>query len=284
MAEGDIEKVQKLLDGVKAWKGLGGLTTTDLPLDNIQLYVQSSLHRNRSSSKRERDEAYLPSPSPHPRWLHQAKTDPSITAQQIQDWGHLLETHLRASVTRFDYAKLFGNLLTEWLQSGDSQATGSMVSEDSDDAGGSESMSADKPARAEKLEQKDKIQELIFTEKPMDTEAIETYLKELFSTPDATATLNGVRKQLEELGNTLRRATVSPHDLKSWLISSLLNRGSSRTTCLVRLPFLTSYRRHPFRGENGDTQRIYGQRCYSSGGCQRPEHAIGEYRIIRMAA
>lgn len=39
MAESDIEKVQELLDGVNAWKGLGGLTTTDIPLDNIQLYV-----------------------------------------------------------------------------------------------------------------------------------------------------------------------------------------------------------------------------------------------------
>jgi hypothetical protein len=37
MAEDDIDKVQQLLDGVKAWKGLGGLTTTDLPLNNIQL-------------------------------------------------------------------------------------------------------------------------------------------------------------------------------------------------------------------------------------------------------
>ena len=47
MVEDDIQKVQKLLDGVKAWKGLGGLTTADLPLDNIQLYVCPS---NQSSS------------------------------------------------------------------------------------------------------------------------------------------------------------------------------------------------------------------------------------------
>jgi len=40
IAENDIERVQELLDGVNAWKGLGGLTTTDIPLDNIQLYVR----------------------------------------------------------------------------------------------------------------------------------------------------------------------------------------------------------------------------------------------------
>ena len=160
------------------------------------------------------------------RWLRQAKTDPSITTQHIQDWGNLLETHLRASVTRFDYAKLFGNLLTEWLQSGDSQATGPAVSDDSDGGEGSEPVASDKPLRAEELEQKDKIQELIFTEKSMNTKAIEDYLEELFSTPDAKAALTKVRKHLENVGNNVRSATVSPPDLKNWLINSLLNRGS----------------------------------------------------------
>src|SRR5258708_17053892 len=47
MVEDDIQKVQKVLAGVNAWKGLGGLTTADLPLDNIQLYVCLS---NQSSS------------------------------------------------------------------------------------------------------------------------------------------------------------------------------------------------------------------------------------------
>jgi len=52
MAENDIDKVQKLLDGVNTWTGLGGLTTTDIPLENIQLYVRSSYHPNRSSKLR----------------------------------------------------------------------------------------------------------------------------------------------------------------------------------------------------------------------------------------
>lgn len=195
----------------------------------------------------------------HSRWLHQAKTDPSITTQQIQAWGNRLETHLRTSVTRFDYAKLFGNLLTEWLQSGDSQAAGPVVPEDSDDAEGSESVVADKPARAEKSEQKDKIQELIFTEKPMDTKAIEGYLEELFSAPDAKAALKEVRKQLEDVGTSLRRATVSPRDLKSWLITSLLNRGSLRTAPLVRRMFLIIHLRHPFCGQSRDPKRVLGQ-------------------------
>jgi hypothetical protein len=117
--------------------------------------------------------------------------------------------------------------LTEWLQSGDSQATGPTTSDDSDDVEGSEPVATDKPVRAEKLEQKDKIQELIFAEKPMDTKAIEEYFEELFSSPDAKAALKAIRKALEGVGDAIRRATVTPRDLKSWVISSLLNRGSS---------------------------------------------------------
>ena len=101
-----------------------------------------------------------------------------------------------------------------------------MVSEDSDDAEGNESAVADKPARAEKSEQKDRIQELIFAEKRMDTEALVEYLEELFGTPDAKAALNEVRKQLGFVGTNLRRDAISPRDLKTWLINSLLNRGS----------------------------------------------------------
>ena len=115
--------------------------------------------------------------------------------------------------------------MTEWLQSGDSQATGPAISEDSDDVEASGPAGTDKPARAEKLEQKDKIQELIFAEKPMNTKAIEEYLEELFSGPDANAVLKEVRESLKNVGDTLRRATVYPRDLKRWLISSLLNRG-----------------------------------------------------------
>jgi len=115
--------------------------------------------------------------------------------------------------------------LTEWLQSGDSQATGSTLSE-SDDAGSGAPVSPDKHSRTEKLEQKDKIQELIFAEKVMNTKAIEDYLEELFSTPDAKAALTKVRKHLEDVGDSVRSATVYSRDLKNWLINSLLNRGS----------------------------------------------------------
>ena len=51
MAENNIDRAQELLDGVKEWKGLGGLTTTDIPLDNIQLYVRLSNQSSEPNSR-----------------------------------------------------------------------------------------------------------------------------------------------------------------------------------------------------------------------------------------
>lgn len=113
-------------------------------------------------------------------------------------------------MTRYDYAKLFGDLLGEWLQSGDSLAV-------ADGAPSSE------PMRQEKAEQQDRIQELIFTPKHVDTRAIEEYLDELFSSPDASAVLENLRRTLKTHGETLLRQSVDVDEMEK-LIKSLLAR------------------------------------------------------------
>jgi hypothetical protein len=55
-------------------------------------------------------------------WVRQARSDPSIYREQIEDWALRIERELRQATVRYDYAKLFGDLLEEWLQSGDSLA------------------------------------------------------------------------------------------------------------------------------------------------------------------
>lgn len=57
-----------------------------------------------------------------PSWLHQARHDGSISSEQVNSWATTLEIELRQAVTRYDYAKLFGDLLNEWISSGDSLA------------------------------------------------------------------------------------------------------------------------------------------------------------------
>lgn len=158
------------------------------------------------------------------RWLHQAKNDPGIATEQVKDWGNVLENDLKSSVTRFDYAKLFGNLLTEWLGSGDSQTTGPAAVA-TDDTDPKEVKTQDvKSVRAEMLEQKARIQELIFQEQPVEIAPIEEYLTSLFSDPDAETALHSLRASLESFGKTLRTTKVSSDDLEGWLINSLISR------------------------------------------------------------
>jgi hypothetical protein len=59
-------------------------------------------------------------------WLHQAKNDPSLSSTQVDAWSTSLETQLHQAATRYDFAKLFGDLLDEWLKSGDSLNTASL--------------------------------------------------------------------------------------------------------------------------------------------------------------
>jgi hypothetical protein len=59
-------------------------------------------------------------------WLHQARNDPSLSWTQVDAWSTSLETQLHQATTRYDFAKLFGDLLDEWLKSGDSLNTVSL--------------------------------------------------------------------------------------------------------------------------------------------------------------
>ncbi|KDQ56321.1 hypothetical protein JAAARDRAFT_179811 [Jaapia argillacea MUCL 33604] len=191
-----VTRVSVLIKGIQEWSGLADSISPTHNLDNIE------------------------------KWLDQARSDPSIAEEQLRDWAGILSTQLRHSVTRFDYAKLFGNLLTEWLKSGDSQATASAsveAPEESSESATPSTPTVPQDVRAEKLEQKAKIQELIFEPKVMDTKAIEEYLESLFSGDEASAALKSVRKTLNDFGSSLRHEKVDSDDL-DWLIKSLLSR------------------------------------------------------------
>jgi hypothetical protein len=74
-------------------------------------------------------------------WLYQARHDGSISREQVNSWATMLDTELRQAMTRYDYAKLFGDLLNEWISSGDSlalpsaHATGADGDEDGSQSG-----------------------------------------------------------------------------------------------------------------------------------------------------
>ncbi|KAF9072591.1 hypothetical protein BDP27DRAFT_1417942 [Rhodocollybia butyracea] len=74
-----------------------------------------------------------------------------------------------------------------------------------------------KTHRAERGEQRDRIQELIFEAKRIDVAAIEAYLIDLLSSLDATTTLDAPRSRISKSSSQFK-----PKDMRS-LVSSLFS-------------------------------------------------------------
>ncbi|KIK58068.1 hypothetical protein GYMLUDRAFT_202910 [Collybiopsis luxurians FD-317 M1] len=190
-----VSHLDILLQRIQGWTGTGlsSLTSSDINLGNYKAFV------------------------------HQARHDPSIPSAQISGWISTLEGQLDQAVTRYNYAKLFGDLLKEWLQSGDSLA----VTSDSNTQTESAEPSASETKvqhRSEHDEQRDRIQELIFTPKHIDVDALTSYLHELFhSTPEATAALGILRARIRDFGESLFSEPIDESSMGP-LIRSLLSR------------------------------------------------------------
>ncbi|KAG5643115.1 hypothetical protein DXG03_001541 [Asterophora parasitica] len=161
--------------------------------------------------------------------LRQAKQDPSFSSEILHSWIDTLETHIRHSLMRFDCAKLFGNLLDEWIASGDS----STVSTPSDHLESTLSSDFVKVGRQEMHDQLDRLNSIIFDEKIIDIDALESYLTVLFSGDEASEALENLRKELHDFGISLRRQTILETDvenaIRSLLASGLMHEGKRAT-------------------------------------------------------
>ncbi|KAF8631029.1 hypothetical protein AX15_002640 [Amanita polypyramis BW_CC] len=140
-------------------------------------------------------------------WLRQAKQDPSFQKDNLERWSNTLETHIRQTSMRFGCAKLFGNILQEWLSSGDSVVAGVSNQENKN---GTESTDA---GRKEKHEQMERFTSIVFEEKVVDTDALRAYLSNVFSGKRARLILEEARQRLKELCD-VRDEKVTENDVK----------------------------------------------------------------------
>ena len=67
------------------------------------------------------------------RFLEQARYDPSISSKLLQDWEHTLIEQLDVQALKYQYATLYGELVTQWLSSEHAMSTADDASEKSDD-------------------------------------------------------------------------------------------------------------------------------------------------------
>jgi hypothetical protein len=87
--------------------------------------------------------------------------------------------------------------------------------------------------RKEKHEQMDRLKSIIFDEKSVDTEALKSYMSDLFSEELAASELRRLRDDLHIFGNFLKRQSITTADvcnaIRGLLASGLMDEGKRAT-------------------------------------------------------
>lgn len=201
------EKLRLLVEGIKSWR------STDTPTESTT--TSSSSHS-----------AYLDNVE---KFLQQARHDPGIGSSSLKEWEDRLTQSLETEKVKFEYAELFGRLLTEWVE-GESPKKGAVKKGGEVMADGFE-----KVGRKEMHEQRSIFESYVFNTKETDTVAIEAYLDELFSlSSDSKSQITHARETIKNFGEVLlRRTTFGVDDLtltiKSLLASNLLSNEKRNT-------------------------------------------------------
>jgi hypothetical protein len=168
-------------------------------------------------------------------WIEQAKIDPSVSPSQIGAWSDALEAHIRRGIASFDYAKLFGQLFTEWLASKDSRAQ-APAPESSDDSGAIQ-MDEDfqEVGRKELHEQREQYEARVFSEgKKVDTALFKEYLEELFASDrESMLTLAQIRINIKAFAKTLTVQRLNVYVLKQ-TIGNLLKQDLLNVCFILR--------------------------------------------------
>lgn len=195
------ERVHLLLDALKSWRTSdnstesGGTSTSKSPyLTNIEYFLQ------------------------------QAENDPGIGSSSLSEWERKLTKSLETESVKFEYAELFGKLLTEWVGSPSSQEGMSKKVDGHDSEASSSRKKSENVGRKELHAERAKFEAYVVTPNETDPVAIEAYLEELFSlSKEAKSQLEVVRKRIAEFGEEFLHSKFTVEDLE-WTIKSLLSK------------------------------------------------------------
>jgi hypothetical protein len=116
------------------------------------------------------------------RFLEQATFDPSVSNKVLEDWEKVLLKYLSVQDSKFQYADLYGKLVTEWLSSEKSPAPST--------GGGMEmSESFEELPGAKKLAARTEWEKNVFEPAVVDVEALKIHLELLFMTDKKSSAL-----------------------------------------------------------------------------------------------
>jgi hypothetical protein len=148
------------------------------------------------------------------RFLEQAKFDPSVSAKVLEDRETALRQYLSVQANKFQYADLYGKLVTEWLSSEKEPTMGGDVEM---------SESFEELPGAKKLAARTEWEKSVFEPADIHTAALKTYLEQLFATDiqSATSAIKDLRNKVEVFESTLGSPAQFNVSTLRWVISGL---------------------------------------------------------------
>ncbi|CAN9157319.1 unnamed protein product [Alternaria alternata] len=150
------------------------------------------------------------------RFIEQARFDPSVSSNVLSDWEETLLRYLSIQSTKFQYADLYGKLVTEWLSSK------RHASEDGDIEMGE---SFEEIPGAKKLASRAEWEKDVFNAAEVDEQALRSYLDELFKTDskDGSAAILKLRQKVEDFELSFKSSTSFNNSTLRSTIKGLLN-------------------------------------------------------------
>jgi hypothetical protein len=142
------------------------------------------------------------------QFMHQAEHDSSISVTLLDHWKTTLEQELDVTGAKYEYAALFGKLVTEWIKysiPATPAASFSSVSNDSESKNGSH------VGRKELHEQREQWENHAFTPTKIDQGEIEMYLNDIFQT--ALESKKITESPLQKLRDSMKRVMNLKSDL-----------------------------------------------------------------------
>lgn len=161
------------------------------------------------------------------RFHMQAIFDPSVSSHTMSGWEKTLLNHLDVQSQRYEYATLYGQLVTEWFTLRES--SGSTVTASSADV--EMGNSSEQLPEKEALEARAHFESLAFTPAEVDGSAVKEYLDELFSDGAGSderhiaSAVKAMRKSARSFEAQLATLNQFNHATVTRSIASLLKSG-----------------------------------------------------------
>jgi len=148
------------------------------------------------------------------RFVEQAKFDPSVSVKVLENWEKTLFQYLTIQASKFQYADLYGKLVTEWLSSEKpSPSDGDVEMKES----------FEEVPGAKKLAARSQWEKSVFEPAVVDVDALKSYLQQLFITDKkaVASVIEKLRNKVEDFENELASPGQFSVRTLRWVIQGL---------------------------------------------------------------